>query len=100
MASIFFEKVLKTVCFDCEMLLFWQKLLEAVCFGQTLFLGIAGKNSRFCQNSLTYRDSVMVIFRLLGQNGLKLDLRPFPYTKYFWNTKRKISSEFTRKNKP
>ena len=41
------------------------------------FLGIAGKNSRFCQNSLTYRDSVMVIFRFLGQNGLKLELRAF-----------------------
>ena len=47
---------------------FWSK-----CF----FLGIAGKNSRFCQNSLTYRDSVMVIFRFLGQNGLKLELRAF-----------------------
>ena len=78
MASIFFGKVLKTVCFDCEMLLFWPKLLKAVCFGQNpFFLGIAGKNSRFSQNSLTYRDSVMVIFRLLGQNGLKLDLRTF-----------------------
>ena len=41
------------------------------------FLGIAGKNSRFCQNSLTYRDPVMVIFRFLGQNGLKLELRTF-----------------------
>ena len=41
------------------------------------FLGIAGKNSRFCQNSLTYRDPVMVIFRVLGQNGLKLELRTF-----------------------
>ena len=45
-------------------------------------LGIAGKNgsflnSRFCQNSLTYRDSVMVIFRFLCQNGLKLELRAF-----------------------
>ena len=78
MASIFFRKLLKTVCFDCEMLLFWQKLLKAVCFGQNgFYLGIAGKNSRFCQNSLTYRNSVMVIFRLLGQNGLKLDLRTF-----------------------
>ena len=37
MRQFFFGKVLKTVCFDCEMLLFWQKLLEAVCFGQTLF---------------------------------------------------------------
>ena len=78
MASIFFRKLLKTVCFDCEMTLFWQKLLKALCFGQNpFFLGIAGKNSRFCQNSLTYRDSVMVIFRVLGQNGLKLDLRTF-----------------------
>ena len=47
---------------------FWQK-----CF----FLGIADKNSRFYQNSLTYRDSVMVIFRFLVQNGLKLELRTF-----------------------
>ena len=31
------------------------------------FLGIAGRNSRFFQNSLTYRDSVMVIFRFFGQ---------------------------------
>ena len=47
--QFFFKKVLKTVCLDCEMLLFWQKLLKAVCFGQKpLFLGIAGKNSRFC----------------------------------------------------
>ena len=78
MASIFFRKLLKTVCLDCEMTLFWQNLLKAVCFRQNVFfLGIAGKNSRFCQNSLTYTDSVMVIFRLLGQNGLKLDLRTF-----------------------
>ena len=41
------------------------------------FLGIAGKNSRFCQNSLTHGDSVMVIFTFLGQNGLKLELRTF-----------------------
>ena len=46
--QFFFGKVLKTVCFDCEMLLFWRKLLKAVCFGQNpFFLGIAGKNSRF-----------------------------------------------------
>ena len=61
------------MCFDCEMTLFWQNLLKVVCFGQNVFFfGIAGKNSCFCQNSLTYRDSVMVIFRFLGQNGLKL----------------------------
>ena len=78
MASIFFPKLLKTVCLDCEMTLFWQNLLKAVCFRQNVFfLGIAGKNSRFCQNSLTYRDSVMVIFRFLGQNVLKLKLRTF-----------------------
>ena len=78
MAAIFFPKLLKSVCFDCEMTLFWQNLLKAVCFGQNVFfLGIASKNSRFCQNSLTYRESVMVIFRFLGQSGLKLQLRTF-----------------------
>ena len=77
MASIFFRKLLKTVRFDCEITLFWQNPLKAVCFGQNGFVGIAGKNSRFCQNSLTYRDSVMVIFRFLGQNGLKLEQRTF-----------------------
>ena len=75
MASIFFRKLLKTVCFDCEMALFWQTLLKAVCLAKMVFLAIAGKNSRFRHNSLTYRDSVMVIFRFLGQNGLKLELR-------------------------
>ena len=74
----FSRKLLKTMCFDCEMTLFWQNLLKAVCFGQNgFFLGIAGKKSRFCQNNLTYRDSVMVIFRFWGQNGLKLELRTF-----------------------
>ena len=78
MASMFFRKLLKTLCFDCEMTLFWQNLLKAVCFGHNgFFLGIAGKNSRFSKNSLTYRDSGMVIFRFLGQNGLKLELRTF-----------------------
>ena len=83
MASIFLRKVLKTVCFDCEMTLFWQNLLKGVCFGQNVFffLGIAGKNSRFCQNSLPYRDSVIVIFRFLSQNGLKLELRTFAVDK-------------------
>ena len=41
------------------------------------FLGKGGKNGRFCQNSLTYRDSVMVILRFLSQSGLKLELRTF-----------------------
>ena len=60
------------------MALFWQNLLKAVCFRENVFfLGIAGKNSRFCRDSLSYRDSVMVIFRFLGQNGLKLELRTF-----------------------
>ena len=61
------------------MILFWQNLRKAVCFGQNdfFFLGIPGKNSRFRQNSLTYRDSVMVIFRFLVQNSLKLELRAF-----------------------
>ena len=79
MESIPFRNLLKTVCFDCEMILFWQNLRKAVCFGQNVFFfsGIPGKNSRFCQNSLTYRDSVMVIFRFLGQNDLKLELRAF-----------------------
>ena len=78
MASTFFRKLLKTVCFDCEIALFWQDLLKAVCFAQNgFFLGIAGKYSRFSQNTLTYWDSVMVILRFLGQNGLKLELRTF-----------------------
>ena len=48
MASIFLRKLLKTVCFDCEMTLFWQNLLKAVCLAKMgFFLGIAGKNSRF-----------------------------------------------------
>ena len=60
------------------MTLFWQNPLKAVRFGQNVFfLGITGKNSRFCQNSLTYRNPVMVIFRFLSQNGLKLELRTF-----------------------
>ena len=75
------------------MILFWQNLRKAVCFGQNVFfLGIAGKNSRFCPNSLTYRDSVMVIFRFFGQNGLKLELRAFAV--------HKISSKFTREKTP
>ena len=42
-----------------------------------VILGIAGNNSRFCQNSLTYKDSGIAIFRFLAQNGLKLELRTF-----------------------
>ena len=67
MASIFFQSCSETVCFDCEMTLFWQNLLKAVCFGQTgFFLGIASKNSRFCQNSLTYRDVRHGDFQVFG----------------------------------
>ena len=78
MESICFRNLLKTVCFDCEMILFWQTYAKlCVLTKKFFFLGIAGKNSRFCQNSLTYWDSVMVIFRFLGQNGLKLELRAF-----------------------
>ena len=78
----------------------WRQLVFEICsklcvltvkrfyFGETyaklcvlvemfFFLGTAGENGRFCQNSLTYRDSVMVIFRFLGQNGLKLEVRAF-----------------------
>ena len=78
MAAICFRKLLKIVCFGCKKTVFWENLLKAVCFGQNgFFLGIAGKNSRFRQNSLTYRDSVMLIFMFLGQNGLKLELRTF-----------------------
>ena len=54
MASIIFRKLLKIVCFGCKKPVFWENLLKAVCFGQNgFFLGIAGKNSRFSQNSLT-----------------------------------------------
>ena len=77
MASIFFRKLLKTVCFDCEMTLFGKTYTKLCVLAKMAFLGIAGKNSRFPQNSLTYRDSVIVIFRFLSQNGLKLELRTF-----------------------
>ena len=59
------------------MTLCWQNLLKAVCFGQNVFFGIAGKNSRVSQNSLTSWDSFMVIFRFLGQNSLNFELRAF-----------------------
>ena len=59
------------------MTLCWQNLLKAVFWAKIVFFGIAGKDSRFCQNSLTYWDSFMVIFRFLGQNSLNLELREF-----------------------
>ena len=74
----FFRNLLKPVCFDCQMALFFGKTYSKLCaLAKMDFLGIAGKKSRFCQNSLTYRDSVMVIFRLLGQKGFKLELGAF-----------------------
>ena len=58
--------------------LYFGKTYSKLCvLAKMVFLGIAGKNSRFCQNKLTYMDSVMVIFRFLGQNGLKFELRTF-----------------------
>ena len=42
----------------------------------------------------------MVIFRFLGQNGLKLELRTFAVEKILMDNKTKISSEFIRENKP
>ena len=77
MPSIFFRKLLNTVCFDCEMTLFGKTYSKLFVLAKCFFFGIAGKNGRFCQNSLTYWDSVMVIFRFLSQNGLKLELRTF-----------------------
>ena len=35
--QFFLRKLLKTVCFDCEVTLFWQNPLKAVCFGQNVF---------------------------------------------------------------
>ena len=78
MASIFFSKAAQNCVFWLWNDFIWQNLLKAVCFGKNaFFLGRAGKSGRFCQNSLTYRDSVMVIFRFLSQNGFKLELRTF-----------------------
>ena len=50
---------------------------SCVFLAKIVFFGIAGKNSRVSQNSLTYWDSFMVIFRFLGQNSLNLELRAF-----------------------
>ena len=36
-ASIFFRKLRKTVCFDSETTVYWQNLLKAVCFYQNCF---------------------------------------------------------------
>ena len=99
MATIFFRKLLKTVCFDCEMTLFWHNLLKAVCFGQNVFFfGIAGKNSRYCQNSFTYRDSVMGDFQVFGSKWPKILANYVPHcrTQNTYGTLKmvKISSEW------
>ena len=76
--QFFFESCSK-LCVLAVKRLYFGKTYSKLCFffPKWFFLGIAGKNSRFRQNSLTYRDSVMVIFMFLGQNGLKLELRTF-----------------------
>ena len=67
MASIFCGKLFKTVCFRI-----WDDFILAkptqscVFWPKWIVLGIAGKNSPFCQNSLTYRDSGIVIFQVFG----------------------------------
>ena len=78
MASMFFSKAAQNCVFSL-----WSDFILAkptqscVFWPKWFFLRIADKNSRFYQNSLTYRESVMVIFRFLVQNGLKLGLRTF-----------------------
>ena len=54
MASIFFPKLLKTVCFDCEMTLFLQNLLKAVCSqnGKLVKIGKNGKPVQTGQNGI------------------------------------------------
>ena len=73
----FFESCARLCVLTMNRLYFGKTYSKLCVLAKMVFLGIAGKNSRFCQNSLTYRDSVMVIFRFLGQNGLKLELRTF-----------------------
>ena len=79
MASIFFFESRSKLCVLTVKWIYFGKTYSKLCVLAKMFffLGIADKNSRFYQNSLTYRDSVMVIFRFLGQNGLKLELRTF-----------------------
>ena len=77
MTSFFFESCSKLYVLTVKCLYFGKTYTKLCVLAKMVFLGIASKNSRFCQNSLTYRDSVMVIFRFLRQNGLKLELRTF-----------------------
>ena len=75
---MFFSKSAQNCVFRLSNDLFFGKTYSKLCvLAKMVFFGIAGKNSRFRQNSLTYRDYVMVIFRFLGQNDLKLELRTF-----------------------
>ena len=73
----FFESCARLCVLTVDRLYFGKTYSKLCVLAKMVFLGIAGKNSRFSQNSLTYRDSVMVIFRFLGHNGLKLGLRTF-----------------------
>ena len=75
--QFFFESCSKLCVLTVNRLYFGKTYSKLSVLAKMVFLGIGGKNSRFCQNRLTYRDSVMVIFRFLGQNGLKLELRTF-----------------------
>ena len=78
MASMFFSKSAQTCVFRLSNGFILAKPTQSCAFWPKWFsLGIACKNSRVGQNSLTYRDSLMVIFRFLGQNSLKLELRAF-----------------------
>ena len=84
MASMFFSKSAQNCVFRVSNGFILAKPTQSCAFWpKWLFLEKAGKNSRFRQNSLTYRDSVMLIFRFLGQNGLKLELRAFALHKIF-----------------
>ena len=73
----FFESCARLCVLTVNRLYFGKTYSKLCVLAKMVFLGKAGKNSRFCQNSLTYKDSVMVIFRFLGQNGLKLELRTY-----------------------
>ena len=73
----FFESCARLCVLTVNRLYFGKTYSKLCVLAKMVFLGIAGKNSRSCQNSLTDRDSVMVIFRFLGQNGLKIELRTF-----------------------
>ena len=59
----FFFEICSKLCVLTVKWLYFGKTYSKLCVlaEMVFFLGIAGENSRFCQNSLTYRDSVMVI---------------------------------------